>query len=503
MLRFILNLSLIFTIILSINSCTEDTVEPELFGTIDGTVMDAEFNSPLPDVSITTSPATEALVTDGNGKFRITDIPVGEYAVSVTKPGYDKKSVSVSVKSGKTTSAVIMLQPKTDDNSAPLTPSNPSPQDQSTDQPIDLTLSWNAADPDKDDNLIFDVYLYKSNSSEKVVAAADYSDTTLTVGDLDYSETYFWQVIAKDSSDNITNGEVWTFTTRPLPNHPIVFAADWDGDYNIYSAGEDGMDSIRLTSNTARDWYPVLNPSSDKIAFSSNRNVDYHIYTMNKDGSEEKKITTIPVAGFHNNGVGFSWLPDGGGFLYSNYEKIYRINSDGSNLTEIATAPAGRNFREAQMSPDGNKIVALAIGSQPYNSEIYLMNSDGSGQEVLVGNLPGMIERPTFSIDGTKIMFTRDVSGFESPTGRQLDSHIFVMNIDKSDTVDISSRKPAGTNDLNPRFSPDGSYVIFNNQINDASSPADIYVISLEENVNDVYNRTKLINSALFPDWKR
>ena len=155
------------------------------------------------------------------------------------------------------------------------------------------------------------------------------------------------------------------------------------------------------------------------------------------------------------------------------------------------------------MSPMGDKIVALAIGSQPYNSEIYLMNADGSGMEVLVDSLPGMIERPSFSIDGKQILFTRDVSGFESPTGRQLDSHIFVMNVDKSDTVDISTRKPAGTNDLNPRFSPDGSQVIFNNQINDNSSPADIYVIDLEENVNDVYGRTKLINAALFPDWKR
>ncbi len=427
---------------------------------------------------------------------------MGEYAVSITKTGYDKKSVSVSVKSGKTTTATIMLQRKTDANSAPLSPSNPTPENQSTDQPVDVTLTWSASDPDVEDNLVYDVYLYESNSTEKVEIASGYSDTTITVDDLDYSSTYFWQVIAKDSSDNVTNGEVWTFTTRPLPNNPIVFAADWDGDYNIYSANEEGTDSIKLTSDVARDWFPVLSPSSNKIAFSSNRDVDYHIYTMNKDGSEVRKITSLPVAGFHNNGVGFSWLPDGGGFLYSNYDKIYRVNSDGSGLTEIAAAPAGKNFREVQMSPMGDKIVALAIGSQPYNSEIYLMNADGSGMEVLVDSLPGMIERPSFSIDGKQILFTRDVSGFESPTGRQLDSHIFVMNVDKSDTLDISTRKPAGTNDLNPRFSPDGSQVIFNNQINDNSSPADIYVIDLEENVNDVYGRTKLIKRVSFRTGK-
>ena len=332
MLRSILKLMMILTVPLFIYSCTEDTVEPELFGSIEGTVLDAEFTTPLPEASITTSPATEALVTGGDGKFKITDIPVGEYAVSITKTGYDKKSVSVSVKSGKTTTATIMLQRKTDANSAPLSPSNPTPENQSTDQPVDVTLTWSASDPDVEDNLVYDVYLYESNSTEKVEIASGYSDTTITVDDLDYSSTYFWQVIAKDSSDNVTNGEVWTFTTRPLPNNPIVFAADWDGDYNIYSANEEGTDSIKLTSDVARDWFPVLSPSSNKIAFSSNRDVDYHIYTMNKDGSEVRKITSLPVAGFHNNGVGFSWLPDGGGFLYSNYDKIYRVNSDGSGL---------------------------------------------------------------------------------------------------------------------------------------------------------------------------
>jgi hypothetical protein len=55
-----------------------------------------------------------------------------------------------------------------------------------------------------------------------------------------------------------------------------------------------------------------------------------------------------------------------------------------------------------------------------------------------VANLPGIVENPSWSIDGNSIFYTHDVSGFESPTGRQFDARIFIKNLIDTTYQDIS-----------------------------------------------------------------
>ena len=101
-------------------------------------------------------------------------------------------------------------------------------------------------------------------------------------------------------------------------------------------------------------------------------------------------------------------------------------------------------------------------------------------------------------------MYTRDVSGFNSPTGRQLDSHIFIQRVDGTGTpVDVfntgstNNVKAPGTNDLTPRYSPDGYRLIFVNRVNDDLSPPELWTANL-----DGTGRTKLFTNAFLPDWK-
>ena len=98
----------------------------------------------------------------------------------------------------------------------------------------------------------------------------------------------------------------------------------------------------------------------------------------------------------------------------------------------------------------------------------------------------------------------RDAAGFNSPTGRQLDARIFIQRVDGTGTpVDVSSSgpatstKPTGTNDLTPRFSPDGFRLIFVNRANDDLSPPELWTVNL-----DGTGRTKLFANAFLPDWK-
>ena len=476
-------------------SCKEDTITPEMFGSISGVVLDADDSSPIVGASVTTSPPTNALVTDDAGKFEYLDITVGNYTITVTKNDYVKTAVSVQVKDGETTSPTILLNKSTSNNLPPDEPSNPFPEESAINQPVSLNLAWTASDPDIGDTLTFDVYLYESNNPVQTQIASDISDTTVAVDNLLYNTTYFWQVIVKDG-EATTNGSIWSFTTLPPPDNTYLYASKINGNYDIYSSDTTTNSTIRLTNNSYRDWWPRLHPNGSRIGYVSNEQVNPQIFTMSIDGSNIMRVTTIPLAGYHNNGIGFSWSPDGGQLLYGNYDKLYKIDQFGSNLTQIATAPIGRNFRETDWSGVNNKIVVLAIGENSYDSEIYLMDSNGSNMTLFFSNLPGSMEYPSFSVDGNSILFTRDVSGFESPDGRQLDAHIFIMSINGTDTTDISVNKPNGTNDLEPRFSPDGSQIIFTNSSNVLGSAPDIWIMDMNGN-----NRIRLFENAIMPDW--
>ena len=477
-------------------SCNEDTIQPEKTGNISGTVLDADDNTPISDASVTTSPPTNSSVTDSSGKFEYMNITAGDYTITISKNNYLKNAVSVQVKDGETVSPIILLSKSTTNNTPPSEPSNPFPEENATDQPVSLTLAWSASDPDANDTLSFDVYLYESNNPVKTKIASDIADTTVSLENLQYNTTYFWQVIAKDG-EATTNSNTWSFTIMALPDNPYLFASNRDGNYEIYTSDNTDSSTVQLTFNSNRDWWPRFSPNRLKIAFVSNEQVDPQIYTMNTDGSNIFKVTTLPVVGYYNNGIGFSWSPDGGHLIYANYNKLYVVDQFGANLTQIATAPADRHFRETDWSSASNKIVVLTIGENPYDSEIYLMDANGSNMTLLVGNLPGVMESPSFSPGGNKIVFTRDVSGYEVPSGRQLDSHIFIMNIDGSDTIDVSVNKSGGTNDLHPRYSPDGAKIIFENVQNDGSSSKDIWIMDVDGN-----SRQKIISNGEMPDWK-
>ncbi len=494
---------------LAIISCTENTVTPTLYGSISGTVLAPDGKTPVPGASVTTNPPTSAIATASNGTFSIDKVPVGNYTVTASKSGYTQTSVSVAVTSGETVQAVIFLSSSA--SSAPGAPTTPSPTNQATDQPLSLNLSWHnpAQASAAADTTWFDVYLYQSGSTLPDLIASNITDTSTTVSNLKYNTTYFWQVVARGTDTVSTNGNVWSFTTISVPDNPYVFARIVNGNYQIFSSDSGTTNLVQLTNDNYRDWWPRFNPLHNLIAFTSDANVEPQIYTMGLDGSNVFQVTTVSVSGYGNDGTGFCWSPDGAHLLYGHNNMLYRIDADGSNLTQIATAPTGMDFTECSYSPQGNRIVALAVGPNVYDSEIYLMNSDGSDTTVLVPNSPGATGSPSFSIDGTEVLYTHDVSGYQDSQGRMLDSHIFEINISTKQVVDLSANgqyaadnKPDGTNDLYPRFSPDGAYIIFENAPNTLGSQGSIWVMSSNANGTNDNNRHLLIPDGIMPDWK-
>ena len=486
------------TLVLSLifYGCSEDKLDVYETGVLDGTILDFTSERNLSGAILTTNPPTVSVASDSAGYFIFKTIEIGEYNLIARKNGYVSESVSLSVQKDKTTTVAILMERSSEYNDPPEFTGWFTPGNEKINQPVDLTFSWSAIDPNSEDSVIYDMVLYESGNADSWEFRG-LTDTLLLVENLRFNTVYFWQVTASDPYVSV-NSDLLSFKTMPLPNNEFRFARKiGDGDYDIYSANSIDTILVHITRNPEDEWQPRLSPLRDKIAYVSHDNLEPHIYTMNRDGTSQKKISRRPITGYQNPGRGLTWTPDGEKVLYANYNRLSFIQHDGTVEGVITTAPANRHFRDIDCSPDGNLIVALTVGINADDSEIYLMNADGSNPVVLVNNLAGIIEAPTFSIDSRKILFTRDVSGYSSGTNRQLDAQIFMIDISTLEITELSGGKLDGTNDTQPRFSPNGAHIIFENASNVPGSEKSLWTMSITGN-----DRKEIIKNAEMPDWR-
>ncbi|MGD1893304.1 MAG: carboxypeptidase regulatory-like domain-containing protein [Cyclobacteriaceae bacterium] len=463
-----------------------------ILGALQGTLLDGLTNHPISGVSLTTQPPSVALLTDANGQFRVDSLPEGEYTLIAKKVGYTKDSVAIAVSSGNTTDITMLMEPEA--ATAFNIPVQPFPAARSGGYTDSVTLSWGIENRQTEAELRFDVSLYQSGETTQRTVASELADTSLIVSDLTWNTTYYWQVVAYDQQGNQTTSELWSFTTMPFPAVAYLFSRTTEDNTEIYAADASGQYIRQLTNHPGRDVYPRLSPNRQWVAFVSDRDGKQQLYTMKTDGSEMSQITSLPLAGYHHYGEGFCWSPDGGQLLYSHYNKLYRIDSDGTNLTEVATAPEGYHFKAVDWSGVSKKIVAQVVSSDISDTDFYLMNEDGSNPELLLDSITNRLEHPSFSVDGKQLLFTQDVSGFDSPIGRQLDARIFTLDLVTEQMTNLSSDRPNGFNDLNPRFSPNGAQIVFEHTSNEEGTLKNIWVMDA-----DGQNRQQLFSQGEMP----
>jgi Tol biopolymer transport system component len=256
---------------------------------------------------------------------------------------------------------------------------------------------------------------------------------------------------------------------------------------------------LQISSSTSNCYRPRRNNNSGKIAYISSDGSQNHIYTMNTDGSSIKKVTnTVPIAGFNMEHVGYSWNMTGSQLIYPNFDKLYKINIDGTGLTQIYQTPNGKFISECVWSNDGNSIVVKVNNNIGYEVEVYVISASGVLQYSVLTGSSGAVSGLDITVDNNKIVYTRDVSGFQNLEYRLLDSRVFIFDTITKTTQEVSSKKNSGFNDLDVRFSPNQAEVIFVNTSNDGISTRNIQKVSL----TDSDSRTTLFSGASMPDWK-
>ncbi len=478
-------------------SCNEDRIGENDYGTIKGKVVITGNNTPLPNTRISTQPITSTVFTDSSGNFRIENVPVGDYSVEARIDGYITDFEPTSVVANAAVNVVFELEVSTANNRPPAAPQLIAPAENELLQTIEAVFQWSATDPE-DDPLTFTLEL-RNDQNDDVMLFEELTDTTLTYSPLILGAQYFWQVSADDGINDPILSPVGTFDVISAPvDNRFLFVRNIDGNNVIFSADEDGAE-FQLTSQNLNSFRPRRNVAANKIAFLQTDGADVDIYTMNRDGTDKTKVTSsVKPAGFNLNEINISWPPNSDRIYFPQLDKLYRINSNGQGLELIYQTPDGSLISEIDVSETADIIAVKTNNLSGYDVDIFTIDFDGNVLNSIISDMSGAASGISISVTNMQVIYSYDVSEFQSQSYRRLDSRIFLYDMVADTITDISENKASGTNDLEPLFSPNEAFVIFTNTSNDGISQKNVW--SLQIGGDD--DRGELYSNAFMPDWE-
>ncbi len=478
-------------------SCSEDKVDTFVTSEISGTVVSKDDNEPIENVKISTQPNSQTVLTDANGAFVLDQVPTGDYSVQAEKEGWITDFEGVTLNETPV-SIIFELELETSTNEPPVRPVLITPLDQATDVPIEQQFAWVSRDPDPTDELVYTLEIQNENNDE-ILKVESLTDTVYTVSGLKFGTKYFWQVTVTDSINDPVLSRTSSFTTLNNPENRFHYVQQVNGNNVIVSSNETGTTRFTLTDENLNSFRPKKNNQAGRIAFMRTIGGETHIFTSDLSGDDIQQVTqSVPIAGFNLNEVEFDWSTNGSQIIYPSFDKLYRINADGSGLELIYETGDGSLITKCAWSNDGSFIALTSNNLEGYDARIFTIDTDGNLTQIILSGLTGAVGGIDISIDGTQVLYTYDESGFEDNTYRRLDSKIFLYTLATSAVSDLSIDKPAGTNDFNPRFSPNNASIIFENTSNDGISPVEI----LRRNTSGSGNRIPLFQNAMMPDWQ-
>lgn len=494
-LRYTFSVLSVLAITLFFAGCVEESyVTPETYGSLSGRILSQDTKQPLGKAVVRISPSAKAVTTDESGYFKADSLPAGNYTLMSSLEKYKNDLTTATVQGNRNAEVTIYLATDVSQNKAPSPAEVVKPAHRSTGNAHQLVLAWKSTDQDKD-TLRYDVFLFKEGETEGTRIASAVRADSVVVDDLSFNTTYYWQVVVSDGRNAPVKSEIWTFRTQPLPDMPYYFSRKTGENFQVFASN--GSLEVQLTEG-ANNWKPVVSPLRNRLAFLSNKEREPHLYVADLDGKNVVKLSGIPVVTVANaTELSFCWSPDGTQLVFPSYDKLYSVRTDGTGLRVIYQAPVGKFFASADWTAQGNKIVARLTTTSVYENEIILIDLNIGASAPVAGDFKGKTGNPVFSVDGRKILYTFDIENFTNIEGRQLNSRIFLHDLQSGSREDLSTDKLSGTNDLDPRFAPNGGTVVFTNTSNDGFSVHNIYTL-------DLLNRKRVLlkNDAQMPYWR-
>lgn len=187
--------------------------------------------------------------------------------------------------------AAVRCVKNTPDNHPPAEPVLQSPLNSSQDVPFNGQLQWNVAtDPDNGDVVVYDLYIDTSGVPAKLVQQG-LSVTTYQLSELEPGKKYYWRVRARDTSGEIAESAVWSFTSRQNSSNTAP------------PAPQLVTPAHQSTSSGAFQWTSVADPDGDAVT--------YHFYIGNQRANLQLTARDLSVTSYQINnltaGITYYW----------------------------------------------------------------------------------------------------------------------------------------------------------------------------------------------------
>jgi len=204
----------------------------------------------------------------------------------------------------------------------------------------------------------------------------------------------------------------------------IAFASNRGGNWDIFITTTEGGHPVQLTNDADHELAPSWSPDGKTIAFCKfgSQSARWEMWAMD--------VQNPGVRHFLDYGVFPQWCPDvaknkilfqrakqRGSRDYGVWTVDY-INGQAMHPTEIVSAANAALINPA-WSPDGGRIVFVAVvepelaaGDRPVQSDLWVVNLDGSNRTSLTNGQFANFQ-PVWASDGT-VYFVSDRSGLDN-----------------------------------------------------------------------------------------
>ncbi|MBN1763583.1 MAG: S8 family serine peptidase [Methanomicrobia archaeon] len=249
-------------------------------------------------------------------------------------------------------------------NRPPYEPSDPLPSDGATGVDLSADLGWNSGDSDGD-NVYYDVYFEKGDSTPDVLISDNQLGTTCDLGTLDNESHYYWKVIAEDEHGATIEGDIWDFVTAE--------GAVWSND-------------IRLTSDSTNSMDPhiAINGDNVHVVWDDDRSGSTEVYykrstdcgkTWNSATKLSSSALGNPRIAIDGNNVHVIWIKSG-----TPKDVIYKRSTNNGNSWSPATVIASDVSRyNLDIAAYNNYIHVVYVKKDAGQDKVYYLRSSNGG----------------------------------------------------------------------------------------------------------------------------
>ena len=244
----------------------------------------------------------------------------------------------------------------------------------------------------------------------------------------------------------------------------IAWAADLNGDFDLFLVYPDGSATRRLTDRTGFDGEPAWAPDGTQIVFSSDRDGNSELYVLDLTSGSTRRLTASG-----GEDVAPTWSPDGNSIAFVSHRdgnpEIYSLNVNGGDLRRL-TEHGGVDLHPS-WSADGSRL--LFTSDRNGTLDVFSMDAgigDAAADLVLGG---GADEgHAVSSPDGTWLAYVADETGDFDVYRREASAGL--------ETMPVSVTFRPASDGFGLSWSPDGRQLAF---VSDRAGNYELYAVEV------------------------